>query len=69
MQVKNCYLLPRDRQLEEPVAYCDVCGAELYEGEQAFYDNGQEILCCKGLCSWCDNEISCPRNSWREGLE
>lgn len=47
MQVKNCYLLPRDRQLEEPVAYCDVCGAELYEGEQAFYDNGQEILCCK----------------------
>lgn len=47
MQVKNCYLLPRDRQLEEPVAHCDVCGAELYEGEQAFYDNGQEILCCK----------------------
>lgn len=47
MQVNNCYLLPRDRQLEEPLSYCAICGGELYKGDPAFYDDGQVICCCK----------------------
>lgn len=47
MQVKECYLLPRDRQLEAPAAYCEICGAELYTGDTAYSDDGAGVLCCE----------------------
>lgn len=45
--MNECYLLPRDRQLEAPIAHCDICGAELYKDDPAFYDPGRGIVCCE----------------------
>ena len=47
MQVKECYLLPRDRQLEPPMAHCEMCGVELYKDDPAFYDPERGIICCE----------------------
>lgn len=45
--MNECYLLPRDRQLEAPVDYCDICGAEMYEGEAAYFDEGASLYFCE----------------------
>ena len=53
MQVNNCYLLPRDRQLEVPAATCCICDTELYNGERAFFDgDGQDFVCEDCLERW-----------------
>lgn len=58
-KVNNCYLLPRDRQLEEPVAYCELCGCELYEDETAYFDDGSSAYICGGcLEQWAKQNLS-----------
>ena len=59
MQVNECYLLPRDRQLDGAEAHCEICGAELYEGDLAYFDEGARLYFCDAcLECWAKANLS-----------
>lgn len=41
---------PKDEEEQEPVAYCDWCGREIYAGED-YYDTGDTV--CEDCISSC----------------
>lgn len=57
--MESCYLLPRDAQQEKVITYCDLCGGELYEDEEAYYDDGSGVYICGGcLEQWAKQNLS-----------
>lgn len=44
----TCYLVPRDAQLAKVISHCELCGGELYEDEEAYYDDGNGVYICGG---------------------
>ena len=44
MAEKGLFL--RDVQQDEVVDYCGICGRELYEGDDAYFDGGNGVYIC-----------------------
>lgn len=45
--------MSRSDEYEKVIAYCDICGGELYESDTAWYDNStEEFICYQCLEDW-----------------
>lgn len=48
--MNECYLLPRD---------CDICGAEMYEGETAYFDESSRLYFCEECVECWAKAVEC----------
>lgn len=59
MVEKGLYL--RDVQQDEAVDYCALCGRELYEGDDAYFDGENGVYICDDvdcLAQWAEQYLS-----------